>query len=253
MNFHLKPRLRRFTYREDGDVSLESIIVLPILLFLFAAVWVWHDVSHEETLEDKINYTIGDIISRETDPVDNDYIDATYDLLLAMLDSTAARSDMRITVVRQTRNVDQNNLDYEVVWSEARGARPAHQGKLNHMADRLPVMARNDQVIVVETWRDYTPDFEAGLDAYEIASYSFTRPRFAPQVLFEGGSGSNQNNGWGNGDQDAPGNSLCNNNAENIDEALNALECLANIDGSQNIEPSNNGNGNGNGNGGNDA
>ncbi|MBP0484056.1 TadE/TadG family type IV pilus assembly protein [Sagittula salina] len=28
------------------------------------------------------------------------------------------------------------------------------------------------------------------------------------------------NNGWGNGDQDAPGNSLCSNNAENADEAL---------------------------------
>jgi hypothetical protein len=28
----------------------------------------------------------------------------------------------------------------------------------------------------------------------------------------------NENNGWGNGDQDAPGGSLCNNNAENADE-----------------------------------
>ncbi|SHG79696.1 Tad domain-containing protein [Marivita hallyeonensis] len=33
------------------------------------------------------------------------------------------------------------------------------------------------------------------------------------------------NNGWGNGDQDAPGGSLCNNNAENADEALLSPEC----------------------------
>ncbi|MCC1491720.1 TadE/TadG family type IV pilus assembly protein [Cognatishimia sp. F0-27] len=34
-----------------------------------------------------------------------------------------------------------------------------------------------------------------------------------------------QNNGWGNGDQDAPGGSLCNNNAENAEEGANAEEC----------------------------
>ncbi|AKO97668.1 hypothetical protein MALG_02504 [Marinovum algicola DG 898] len=34
-----------------------------------------------------------------------------------------------------------------------------------------------------------------------------------------------ENNGWGNGDQDAPGNSLCNNNAENADEGAADPEC----------------------------
>jgi Flp pilus assembly protein TadG len=33
------------------------------------------------------------------------------------------------------------------------------------------------------------------------------------------------NNGWGNGDQDAPGGSLCNNNAENYDEGLADPSC----------------------------
>lgn len=35
----------------------------------------------------------------------------------------------------------------------------------------------------------------------------------------------NENNGWGNGDQDAPGNSLCNNNAENADEGAADPSC----------------------------
>ncbi|MFZ7093216.1 TadE/TadG family type IV pilus assembly protein [Primorskyibacter sp. 2E233] len=34
-----------------------------------------------------------------------------------------------------------------------------------------------------------------------------------------------QNNGWGNGDQDAPGGSLCNNNAENADEGAADPSC----------------------------
>lgn len=35
----------------------------------------------------------------------------------------------------------------------------------------------------------------------------------------------NENNGWGNGDQDAPGGSLCNNNAENYDEGQADPSC----------------------------
>ncbi|SMX47561.1 TadE/TadG family type IV pilus assembly protein [Maliponia aquimaris] len=39
------------------------------------------------------------------------------------------------------------------------------------------------------------------------------------------------NNGWGNGDQDAPGNSLCNNNAENYDEGLADPSCADGTNG----------------------
>jgi hypothetical protein len=45
-------------------------------------------------------------------------------------------------------------------------------------------------------------------DGFDIRTFSFTRPRFAPQVIFAGvndGSGRTwQSNGWGNGDVDAP-------------------------------------------------
>ncbi|MBV7396316.1 Tad domain-containing protein [Mameliella sediminis] len=47
----------------------------------------------------------------------------------------------------------------------------------------------------------------------------------------------NQNNGWGNGDQDAPGYSLCNNNAENYDEGLADPSCA---DGADPVKADNN-------------
>ena len=202
--------LRRLLSREEGDATVESVIVIPAIFFLIGAVWVWHDVGRQETLEQRINYTIGDMISRETDPIDAGYIDSTYALALAMLDSTPERSDVRVTVVRQTEALSSGSQNYETVWSEARGAREPLSGNLNHMSGRLPLMARNDQVIVVETWRDYTPAVEAGLLPYEIASYSFTRPRFAPQITF--GTGEEQTAAPGDGDEagdDAGGLSVC--------------------------------------------
>ena len=222
-----KSRLRRFGQETDGYITLEAMIVLPGLLWLFAASWVYFDVFREQSVNQKANYTIGDMISRETDPVNDEYIDNALNLLTTLNKSDNLSTDLRVTVVKYNAK----NRKYQVVWSQARGNYPPlANNDMRHYTDRLPIMANNDQVIVVETWDDYIPDFRGvGLGAFEIKTYSFTRPRFAPQILYSNSSTSG-NNGFGNGDQDAPGGSLCNNNAEN------ATDC-SNADGSENVEP----------------
>ncbi|MFZ5962143.1 TadE/TadG family type IV pilus assembly protein [Thalassococcus sp. BH17M4-6] len=223
----LKSRLRRFGKDTDGYVTIEAMIILPGLIWLFAASWVYFDVFREQSINQKANYTIGDMLSRETDPITDEYIDNAYKLLLNLNKSEAAKTDLRITVVRYNAK----NRKYQVVWSAARGVpEPLANNSMRHYEDRLPIMANNDQVIVVETWDDYLPDFRGvGLDAFDITTYSFTRPRFAPQILYS--SVKDENNGWGNGDQTAPGGSLCNNEAENATDCENA-------DGEENVEPS---------------
>ncbi|MFD1343203.1 TadE/TadG family type IV pilus assembly protein [Litorisediminicola beolgyonensis] len=230
----LLSRLRSFRAAEDGYITVEAVIMFPMLLWLFGGTWVWFDVSRQQSLNQKANYTIGDMISRETDPLNDAYIDNTFSLFHTLTDSDAATADMRISVVYY----DGNSKSYRLEWSEARGAYAAlAKGDLTRYESRLPIMANGDEVILVETWEDYVPALEAGLDAFEIKTYSFTRPRFAPQVIFDGtNSESDGNNGWGNGDQDATGNSLCNNNAENADEGAAADECLTNETGGNNHE-----------------
>ncbi|MCR8548139.1 hypothetical protein M4578_09880, partial [Salipiger sp. P9] len=228
----IKRHLRRFSSDTEGYVSVEVMIMLPVLFLLFGASWVYFDVFRQQAINQKANYTIGDMISRETDPIDGIYIDNTFKLL-GMLTKNPVEideltgtysADMRITVVRYNGKNDK----YQVVWSVARGdLEPLANNVMRNYIDRLPVMVDNAQVVLVETAEDYNPIFSVGLDAFQIQTYSFTHPRYAPQVLWDDTSG---NNGWGNGDQDAPGGSLCNNNAEN------ATECT-NEDGSQNVEP----------------
>lgn len=50
---------------------------------------------------------------------------------------------------------------------------------------------------------------------------------FTLTSLFGSDPNGNQNNGWGNGDQDAPGGSLCHNNAENYDEGQASASCTS--------------------------
>lgn len=227
----LKNRLRRFLDDSQGYVTLEALIVMPALLWLFGVGWVYFDVFRQQGVNQKANYTIGDAISRETDPIDDTYINSAMYLLYTMTKTYGTTSDLRITVVKYDNRKDK----WSVVWSEARGDYPALQNNdMRDYQERLPIAGHMDQLIVVETWEDYNPVFQVGLDAFEIKTYSFTRPRYAPQVLF---NNSDENNGWGNGDQDAPGGSLCNNYAENYDEGLASPECY-NDDGALNVEPS---------------
>ncbi|WP_292289575.1 hypothetical protein [Marivita sp.] len=217
----IKKYLSRFSRDEKGDVTVEAMIVFPALLVIFAATWVYFDVMRQQTINQKANYTIGDILSRETEIVTEDYIDNARNLVFHLAQAEGDDVDLRISVVQYNVNGGGNNGSYDLVWSKARGDWNAlTQGDMGTYTPRLPVMASGDQTIVVETRDWYEPTLHlAGLDAFDISTYSFTRPRFAPQVIFEGindGSGKQWgNNGWGNGDQDAPGGSLCNNNAEN--------------------------------------
>ncbi|MDU8911228.1 hypothetical protein [Aestuariicoccus sp. MJ-SS9] len=128
--------------------------------------------------------------------------------------SQGDETDLRITVVRY----NENNAKYQVVWSESRGDYPPlADNMMKDYQDRLPMMAHNDSV--VETWDDYDPVFKVALDPFEIVTYSFTRPRHAPQLLYAG-----ENNGWINDDQSAPDGSECTNNAENWDACTNNVE-----------------------------
>lgn len=214
----LKKALRNFKRSTDGNASIEAVILFPALAVIFAVAWVYFDVMRQQSISQKANYTIGDILSRETEMVDDTYISNARQLLFHLTKASGDDVDLRVTVIQY----DDKKNRHDVIWSEARGDWSAlsHSDISNDYAERIPMMAPQDQLILVETRDYYTPTFDiAGLGPYDIETYGFTRPRFASQVIFEGvNDGSQkqfQNNGWGNGDQDAPGGSLCNNNAEN--------------------------------------
>lgn len=236
MKNSIKARLRRFAGETDGVVTTEVAIMIPILFVLFAACWVYFDVFRQQGINQKANYAIGDMISRETEILDDTYIDSSYNLFGVLTRTPVIAdevtglhpSDLRITVV----SYKQAGNKYSVEWSAARGdVETLRTQDLTNYTERLPTMMDASQIVLVETWEDYNPTFSVGLDPFVIRTYSFTHPRYAPQVLYAGADGDN--NGWGNGDQDASGNSLCNNNAEN------ATDCT-NEDGSANVEPNQN-------------
>jgi hypothetical protein len=179
----LIPQLRAFRDDTRGYVSLEAMIILPALLWIFSAGWVYYDALHQQTVNQKANYTISDMISRETDALTADYVDNAQTLLRILTKTDNVEAGIRITVVTF------DGTGWQIGWSRSRGAAaPAESLNIADFDGRLPQAAAGEQLILVETWDRHNPALQVGLGAFDIRSYSFTRPRYAPQVVLATGA-----------------------------------------------------------------
>ena len=121
------------------------------------------------------------MISRETNPIDDAYLGGARELLGYLTNAEAMDVSVRVTQVV----FDAANNTYEQDWSETEGAvSAATNAMVASWAAKLPVMPDNERVIVVETFHQYDPPFNTGLINREVRNFVFTRPRYAPQVLF---------------------------------------------------------------------
>ncbi|MDO6585399.1 hypothetical protein Q4543_07700 [Salipiger sp. 1_MG-2023] len=218
----LRHGLRRFAKDTEGYTTVEVAIILPTLFTLFAASWIYFDVFRQQAVGQKANFAIGDMLSRETDELNDAYIDNTYKMLALLthtgtepvsrtISTTVTDTDglesvqtetisaydisMRITVVKNVLYADGSNA-LAVKWSEARGGMiPMSNSNLSsNYAARIPEMQSGDEVILVETSEHWTPALRIvglrnsapGLGEMELTTYSFTRPRYTNQVSWEG-------------------------------------------------------------------
>lgn len=175
-------RLRLFRDDTRGYITVEAMIVLPALLWLFGVGWVYFDVFRQQTISQKANYALGDMISQQTSPLSEGYIDNAQELFMLLTGGDAGETGMRITVASYDLETD----SWSTEWSRARGRTTAGvTGDLAELRSRLPAAMDGDQLVLIETWDLYDPIFDVGLDEFDITTYSFTRPRYAPRILLE--------------------------------------------------------------------
>lgn len=179
--------LVRFLRREDGTVSVEAIIILPILLWAYGAMFVFWDAYKTQNVNLKATYTIADLISRQADPLTPAYIDGLNDLYGFLLgpSNSSGGNDIRVSVIANRLNPVSGQEELELDWSCATGVFMKHD-TVDALAPRMPIIAPNDQLIVVETRMDWTPPISIGLSPGTRSNLIYTSPRFVPQVLLSG-------------------------------------------------------------------
>ncbi|AVW90457.1 hypothetical protein DA792_04630 [Celeribacter baekdonensis] len=186
---HLLSFARRYQRDDQGTWSVEAVIMTPLILFSLVFCYTFFTAFQAKSEANKANYTISDYLSRQTDPVTPTFLNGTADLYRFL--NNSGNIDMRVSEVKFSVDSDGNGT-YSLVWSYAVGNFSALTGdSLSGVENRLPLLANGEEVLLVETVRNWAPLFDVGLGAQlSFADTITTKPRFATQVLFDDGTTS---------------------------------------------------------------
>jgi Flp pilus assembly protein TadG len=174
--------LRRFRSDERGVIALETVIIFPMLVLVFLALFASFHAYRTYAVNQKAAYTIADMISRETNPIDAAYLDGARRLLRYMTNAELDAVSVRVTLVYW----DADAGTYQFDWSAQSGSvKPITVQEVANWSASLPTLPDQERVIVVETFQDYDPPFDTGFSRRDVTNFIFTKPRYAPQILWE--------------------------------------------------------------------
>jgi Flp pilus assembly protein TadG len=180
--------LRRLRRDERGTVAVETVLISPLLILGLFFSYEAYGLFRQQSLREKATYTVADILSRETAVVTDTYIDnvkRVFDLM-----SGTTNSQLRISVVRYRNTPSQGIDEFDLRWSEVRGAGP--MTALTDAAVRsahatFPIMQDGEEIILVESRGTFASPVTTGyFDNNLLSTRMFVIPRFAPQVCFTG-------------------------------------------------------------------
>lgn len=165
-----------FLASERGSISIEFMVVMPLLLFLTTGGLAFWDAFHSSTKTSRIAYAISDMMSRYEAVDDTDML-YLYNVADKMLDPGLDNRSLRITSICFADD------SYHVLWSYTEGGAgsPAPDAMDDTMipVSVLPTMKPQDSIILTELKAHWEPHFlNVGLGEHIWSTALVTRPRF---------------------------------------------------------------------------
>jgi len=179
----LRNMLRRFGRDEKGSIVAETVIILPLLLWAYLALFVYWDAYRAVNSSQKAAYMISDMISREKTKLPTNYPTGLRNVMRYLIDTDR---DVKIRVTSIYWSITDER--FEVAWSRSPdNAMPELTTiTLQDVKSRIPKMADSDTVVLVETEVKYDPLFNVGLQKSVLRQFIVTRPRTLPKICLDG-------------------------------------------------------------------
>lgn len=176
----MKHLFKNFLRDTSAAVSMEAVVIFPILTWAWIGTFSFFDAYRVYNTSIKATFTVADLLSRQTSTVYGYDIEGMARMLDTMIRDTDG-VEMRVTqILRDTEG------NYRVDWSHGTGTQAQlFTAGLDAMNDRLPDMANGERVVLVESFIDYEPAFNVGLNDLTFENFTLTRPRFAGQVPYD--------------------------------------------------------------------
>ncbi len=186
--------LTAFRDDERASITIEFVIIAPLLLFMLALGFQFFDAFKSYSRAAKATYAVADVVSREELPLDAAFTAKLHGLLEALLPWIQDDKSIRLTSIKW----DAVESDYEVVWScQINGATAAldfyaysmltTETLTSAQKSMLPDLVPGDSIVFVETHIPYSALFDfIGLGNLVWENQVAVRPRFISEVLLNG-------------------------------------------------------------------
>jgi hypothetical protein len=177
----MKRLLARFKSDNTGVMTLEFMILLPVLLMWFAGMFVFFDAFHKWMKSLKASYTVSDLLSRQL-VVDDTFIfalDSIFDKI-----SQSKSNDGSWLRVSQVRMIDDS---LELLWTTPTykdGTTELKTFSIESIRDDIPGIVNNEYVIVVQSYRPFNPVFDwVGISATTFSNTIVSPLRFTTELV----------------------------------------------------------------------
>ena len=182
--------LTAFARGEEAALTVEAVIVFPMLLWALAAIHVFWDAYRADTMSLKATYTVADLISRGEATLGQPYLDGMRGMLDALAGGGQAGgagrdgpAALRLSVVRNPTPAEEP--DEDALWLECAhvsGEGVAPVADIAEIRAHVPALADGDRAVVLETLVPWSPLIDVGLPARRLQNVAVTRPRFGGRV-----------------------------------------------------------------------
>lgn len=166
---HLNRRARHFLRDESGLIMTEFLILLPLLLWAFMALFVYWDAFRTINESQKAAYAVADLITRQT-AVNRTFLGGMDDVVAYLIDVPVNRVRVRVTSIQWDASANR----YRRLFSESPGSKMSAltETQINaaNFRARIPTMQDAGTAIVVETFIDYVPPLAVPADKVNAAS-----------------------------------------------------------------------------------
>ncbi|GHA41997.1 hypothetical protein GCM10008927_03060 [Amylibacter ulvae] len=178
-------KLKRFKKSENGSMTVEAVLMFPIMYWLIIFGPVLFDIVREKTSVVRNSFTIADIISRE-DNVTEETLDFYIDVFSELMPKST-RTGLRVSSIKR----DPADPDtYTVPWSyPPTFDKPAVSDRLDEMGEIIPFIEPGESILYVEGFQTYSSvinysfaGWSVGWRDKELAHSLFIRPRYADEV-----------------------------------------------------------------------
>ncbi len=198
---------KKFRSEQTGSMSVEAVFAFPMLLWAATGTFTFFDAYKAQNATYRANYTISDMLSRETNSVDYNYISGLFKVFRYMTMADQDGSWIRVSQLQCVSScADEEARVLAFDWSRGvNGARNLTEADFGFYADKIPLLAQGDRLVLIETSLTYQPPFANALVSFperELVSHVVTRPRFAPQILWDPAYDPSDGGGHQDGSED---------------------------------------------------